>query len=72
MKAALMNPSEIALHFAREAGNILAFVPDKPPLVLNRCAYFGAADDGLFGGTFDPAPGQPRPLTTSEERRSRE
>ena len=71
MKAALMNPSEIALHFAREAGNILAFVPDKPPLVLHRCAYFGAADDGLFGGTFDPAPGQPRPLTTAEERRSR-
>ena len=68
MKAALMNPSEIALHFAREAGNILAFVPDKPPLVLHRCAYFGAADDSLFGGCFDPVPGQPRPLTTAEER----
>lgn len=71
MKAALMNPSELALHFAREAGNILAFIPDKPPIVLHRCAYHGAADDSLFGGYFDPVPGQPEPLTTTEARLAR-
>ena len=70
-RAPLMGPAEIARHFAREAGNILAFVPDKPPLVLNRCTYHGAADDALFGGLYDPAPGQPPPLTTAAERQKR-
>lgn len=71
-RAPLMHPAEIAFHFARERGNLLAFVPDKPPLVLERCAYHGAADDALFGGLFDPAPGQPLPRTRAEERRTRQ
>jgi type IV secretion system protein VirD4 len=60
-KSPLMNPDEIARRFAREAGNILAFVPhpDFPPIALNRCVYFSDADKGLFGGTFDPPPGLP-------------
>jgi type IV secretion system protein VirD4 len=53
-KSPLMNPDEIARLFAREAGNILAFVPSLPPVALARCAYYSAADKGLFGGTFDP------------------
>jgi type IV secretion system protein VirD4 len=75
-RAALMNPDEIARHFSREAGNILAFVPDKPPagrpFALNRCVYFSAEDDGLFGGLFDPAPGQvSEPRTLAADRRRR-
>ena len=31
-RAALMNPDEIARHFSREAGNILAFATGKPPV----------------------------------------
>jgi type IV secretion system protein VirD4 len=76
-RAPLMNPDEIARHFSREAGNILAFVPNKPPagrpVALNRCAYYSATDDGLFGGLFDPAPGQVTdPRTSAAERRRRE
>jgi hypothetical protein len=48
-----MNPDEIARAFAREANNILAFVPSLPPVALARCAYYSAADKGLFGGTYD-------------------
>jgi type IV secretion system protein VirD4 len=56
-KSPLMNPDEIARLFAREAGNILAFVPSLPPVALARCAYYSVADEGLFGGTFDrPSP----------------
>ena len=51
-----MQPDEIARLFAREAKNILAFVPSFPPLALNRCAYFSDSDKGLFGGKFDPPP----------------
>jgi type IV secretion system protein VirD4 len=73
----LLNPDEIARHFSREAGNILAFVPDKPPagrpFALNRCVYFSKEDDGLFGGLFDPAPGQVSdPRTSAAMRRARE
>jgi type IV secretion system protein VirD4 len=73
----LMNPDEIARHFAREAGNILAFVPNKPPagrpFALHRCVYFSEEDDGLFGGLFDPAPGQVTdPLTSAVERQRRD
>ena len=56
MQAPLMQPDEIARLFAREAKNILAFVPSFPPLALNRCAYFSDSDKGLFGGKFDPPP----------------
>jgi type IV secretion system protein VirD4 len=72
-RAPLLNPDEIARHFSREAENILAFVTGKPPagrpVALNRCAYYGAADDGLFGGLFDPAPGQVTPPRTSAAMR---
>jgi type IV secretion system protein VirD4 len=75
-RAALLNPDEIARHFSREAGNILAFVPDKPPagrpFALHRCRYFSPEDDGLFGGLFDPAPGQPLPRTSAAERQRRD
>jgi type IV secretion system protein VirD4 len=73
MKAPLMNPDEIARHFAREAGNVLALIPhpDYPPFALNRCAYYSAADDGLFGGFFDPVPGKPDPLTSAARRLAR-
>jgi type IV secretion system protein VirD4 len=75
-RAPLMNPDEIARHFSREAGNILAFVPNKPPagrpFALHRCVYFSAEDDGLFGGLFDPAPGQVSdPRTSAADRRRR-
>jgi len=76
-RAPLLNPDEIARHFSREAGNILAFVTNKPPagrpVALNRCVYFSAEDDGLFGGLFDPAPGQATPPRTSAaQRRNRD
>jgi type IV secretion system protein VirD4 len=54
MQAPLMQPDEIARLFAREAKNILAFVPSFPPMALNRCAYFGDDDKAMFGGKFDP------------------
>jgi type IV secretion system protein VirD4 len=74
MKAQLMNPDEIARHFAREAGNVLALIPhpDYPPFALNRCAYYSAADDALFGGLFDPVPGKPDPLTSAAQRSARQ
>lgn len=73
MRAALMNPDEIARCFAREAGNILGFVPhpDIPPLAFNRCVYFSQADDALFGGLFDPVPGKSPPLTSAKQRQNR-
>jgi type IV secretion system protein VirD4 len=76
-RAPLMNPDEIARHFSREAGNILAFATGKPPkagrpVALNRCVYFSEEDDGLFGGLFDPAPGQVTdPRTSAAVRRTR-
>jgi type IV secretion system protein VirD4 len=73
MKASLMNPDELARHFAREAGNVLALIPhpDFPPFALNRCSYFDAADERLFGGLFDPVPGKPEPLTSAARRQER-
>ena len=57
MQAPLMQPEEIGRYFAREAKNILAFVPSFPPMALNRCAYFGDDDKALFGGKYDPPSG---------------
>lgn len=54
MQAPLMQPDEIARLFAREAKNILAFVPSFPPMALKRCEYFSDDDKALFGGKFDP------------------
>jgi type IV secretion system protein VirD4 len=56
MQAPLMQPDEIGRLFAREAKNIIAFVPSFPPMALNRCEYFSGDDKGLFGGTYDPPP----------------
>lgn len=54
----LMQASEVVGCFARERGNILVLIPDKPPLALNRLVHYSAEDDGLFGGLFDPIDGQ--------------
>jgi len=74
LRGPLLNPSEIMQMFARDAGNLLAFVSSRrvPPLALYRCAYHGAEDDGLFGGLYDEIPGQPKPRTTAEQRKARE
>lgn len=69
-RAALMNPDEIARHFSREAGTILGFATGRPPLgglpvALNRVEYFSEKDDRLFGGLYDPAPGQESDPRTS-------
>lgn len=70
----LLQPNEVMQHFARDAGNLLAFVASRkvPPLALYRSVYFDPAEDALYGGLFDPAPGQGDPLTTAGKRRSRE
>lgn len=73
MKGPLMNPDEVARHFARDAGKILALIPGEKmqPVALHRCTFFGVDDNGLFGGLFDPAPGTPLPRTTAGQRLAR-
>jgi type IV secretion system protein VirD4 len=70
----LMNSSEIANFFARDAGNILSFIArrDLPPFALYRCSYHSQEDDALFGGLFDPLPGQAMPRTTRAQREARD
>jgi len=74
VRGPLMNPNEIIQGFARDAGNLLAFVSSHkiPPVVLYRCAYHGEEDDALFGGLFDPVPEKEPPLTNAEQRRQRD
>jgi len=74
LRGPLMNPSEIMQIFARDAGNLLAFVSSRrvPPLALYRCAYHGEEDDGLFGGLYDEIPGQAKPRTTADQRKARD
>ena len=74
MRGPLMNPSEIMQIFARDAGNLLAFVSSRrvPPLALYRCAYHGEEDDALFGGLYDEIPGQAKPRTTAAQRKARD
>jgi type IV secretion system protein VirD4 len=74
LRGPLMNPNEIMQMFARDAGNLLAFVSSRrvPPLALNRCEYFSEQDDALFGGLYDEIPGQPPPRTTAEQRKARD
>lgn len=69
----LMNPNEVMQHFARDAGKLLAFVAAEkvPPLPLYRTVYHAADEDALYGGLFDPVPGQPDPLTTRAQRAAR-
>jgi type IV secretion system protein VirD4 len=68
----LMQASEVVGCFARERGNILVLIPDKPPLALNRMVHYSAEDDGLFGGLFEPIEGQKNPLTRRDQREARE
>ncbi len=70
MQAPLMQPDEVARFFARDAGNLLVFIASKkvPPIALYRCEYFSAADDVMFGGLFDPAPGQSPPRTLEQRK----
>jgi type IV secretion system protein VirD4 len=74
MRGPLMNPNEIMQAFARDAGNLLAFVSSRrvPPLALHRCEYFSEQDDKLFGGFYDEIPGQPPPRTTAAQRETRD
>ena len=74
MRGPLMNPNEIMQAFARDAGNLLAFVSSRrvPPLALHRCEYFSEQDDKLFGGFYDEIPGQPPPRTTAAQREARD
>jgi type IV secretion system protein VirD4 len=74
VRAPLMNSSEVASFFARDAENILSFIArsDLPGFALYRCAYHAAEDDALFGGLFDPLPGKPMPRTTAEQRKERD
>ncbi|MCJ2097469.1 type IV secretory system conjugative DNA transfer family protein [Methylobacterium sp. E-046] len=73
-RTSLMAPDEIARHFARDAGNILAAIaqPDLPAFALHRFSYFGKEDAALFGGLYDPMPEQKPPHTTAAERESRD
>lgn len=54
----LMTLDEVARHFARERGNLLAFLPKLGPVALNRCFYYAREDAGLFGNLYDPVPGR--------------
>lgn len=55
MRNPLMTLDEVAYFFARERGNLLAFLPAAGPVALRRCLYF---EDRLFKGLYDPPPGQ--------------
>ena len=79
VRGPLMNPDEIARHFARDAGNILAAISrsDLPPFALYRCAYHSrpdrsGADAAMFGGLYDPMPGQALPHTKAADRVDRD
>jgi type IV secretion system protein VirD4 len=71
----LLHPDEIARLFRREAGNILVFAYDGKTgpgyYVLNRARYFGQEDDPLFGGLFDPLPGE-QLRTNAAQRQARD
>lgn len=70
--APLMQPSEIVRNFARERGNILVLIPNKPPCPLHRVSYFDKADAALFAGMYDGINGQDPPHTTRAEREARD
>jgi hypothetical protein len=74
VRGPLMNASEVGSFFARDAGNLLGFIArsDLPGFALYRCIYHSAEDDALFGGLFDPAPGQNKPVTTRAQREARD
>ena len=74
VRGPLMNSSEVASFFARDAGNILSFIArsDLPGFALYRCAYHAPEDDALFGGLYDPLPGKPMPRTSAAQRQARD
>ena len=74
VRGPLMNSSEVASFFARDANNILSFIArrDLPGFALYRCAYHSEADNALFAGLYDPLPGKPLPRTTAERRKERD
>lgn len=76
MRGPLLNPDEIARLFARDAGNVLCSIArrDLAPFALHRCAYHSAAapDAALFGGLYDPVPGQKSPHETAAQRLERD
>ena len=74
VRGPLMNSSEVASCFARDAGNILCFIArrDLPGFALHRCAYHSATDNALFGGLYDPLPGKPQPRTSAAQRQARD
>lgn len=69
----LMQPHEIMQSFARDAGKLLVFVSAEkvPPLALWRSVYHAGDEDALFGGLFDPVPGQEKPRTNRAQRAAR-
>lgn len=74
VRGPLMNSSEVASFFARDAGNILSFIArrDLSGFALYRCAYYSTADEALFGGLYDPLPGKPKPRVSAEQRKARD
>lgn len=74
VRGPLMNPNEIMQYFARDSGKLLAFVSSAtvPPLALRRSVYHDPAEDGLYGGLFDPVPGQDKPRTNAGQRNARD
>ena len=70
-KTALMHGFEVVQAFARETGKLLVIIPGKPPIALFRCVHHGEADQALFGGLYDPVPGQKPPRINREARRAR-
>jgi type IV secretion system protein VirD4 len=74
VRGPLMNSSEVGSFFARDADNLLGFIArsDLPGFALYRCFYHEPEDDALFGGLFDPVPGQKKPTTTRSQREARD
>lgn len=68
----LLHASEIVQAFARERGNILVMIPDKPPYALHRVAHFSEEDEILFGGLYGYIDGQQPPRVTRELREERD
>jgi type IV secretion system protein VirD4 len=68
----LLHGFEIVQAFARETGKILVIIPGKPPIALFRCVHHSEEDQGLFGGLYDPVPGQKPPRINRAQRQGRD
>ena len=71
-KTPLLHGFEVVQAFARETGKVLAIIPGKPPIALFRCLYHSERDEALFGGIYDPVPGQKPPRINRAQRQARE